>query len=178
MNNKEVIKQVKELIFGAETVEAAFLDVKTSDGIVLRVAEVKEGEVVTIISEDGEAVSGAAEYVLEDGNTIAVDAEGLIVTITEPSEEEEVVEEEEMSEEVNPLESRIENLEQGIEKLLAGFSAIDESFTAKDVLIKELSDKVEAFSKAPADEEIVVAKKTPLEEKKYNAINELRKFKR
>ena len=178
MNNKEVIKQVKELIFGAETVEAAFLDVKTSDGIVLRVAEVKEDEVVTIISEDGEAVSGAAEYVLEDGNTIAVDAEGMIVTITEPSEEEEVVEEEEMSEEVNPLESRIENLEQGIEKLLAGFSAIDESFTAKDVLIKELSDKLEAFSKAPADEEIVVAKKTPLEEKKYNAINELRKFKR
>jgi hypothetical protein len=178
MNNKEVIKQVKELIFGAETVEAAFLDVKTSDGIVLRVAEVKEGEVVTIISEDGEAVSGAAEYVLEDGNTIAVDAEGLIVTITEPSEEEEVVEEEEMSEEVNPLESRIENLEQGIEKLLAGFSAIDDSFPANAFLITELSDKVEAFSKAPADEEIVVAKKTPLEEKKYNAINELRKFKR
>ena len=178
MNNKEVIKQVKELIFGAETVEAAFLDVKTSDGMVLRVAEVKEGEVVTIISEDGEAVSGEAEYVLEDGNTIAVDAEGMIVTITEPSEEEEVVEEEEMSEEVNPLESRIENLEQGIEKLLAGFSAIDESFTAKDVLIDELTKKVEAFSKAPADEEIVVAKKTPLEEKKYNAINELRKFKR
>ena len=178
MNNKEVIKQVKELIFGAETVEAAFLDVKTSDGIVLRVAEVKEGEVVTIISEDGEAVSGAAEYVLEDGNTIAVDAEGLIVTITEPSEEEEVVEEEEMSEEVNPLESRIENLEQGIEKLLAGFSTIDDSFTAKDVLIKKLSDKVEAFSKAPADKEIVVAKKTPLEEKRYNAVNELRKYKR
>ena len=96
MNNKEVIKQVKELIFGAETVEAAFLDVKTSDGMVLRVAEVKEGEVVTIISEDGEAVSGEAEYVLEDGNTIAVDAEGMIVTITEPSEEEEVVEEEEI----------------------------------------------------------------------------------
>ena len=102
----------------------------------------------------------------------------MIVTITEPSEEEEVVEEEEMSEEVNPLESRIENLEQGIEKLLAGFSAIDESFTAKDVLIDELTKKAEAFSKAPADEEIVVAKKTPLEEKKYNAINELRKFKR
>ena len=178
MNNKEVIKQVKELIFGAETVEAAFVDVKTSEGIVLRVSEVKEGEVVTIISEDGEAVSGAAEYVLEDGNTIAVDAEGVIVTITEPSEEEEVVEEQEMSEEVNPLESRIENLEQGIEKLLAGFSTIDESFTAKDVLIDELTKKVEAFGKAPADEEIVVAKKTPLEEKRYNAINELRKYKR
>jgi len=176
MNNKEVIKQVKELIFGAETVEAAFLDVKTTEGVVLRVSEVKEGEVVNIISEDGEAVSGAAEYILEDGNTISVDAEGMIVSIIETPAEEEV--EEEMSEEVNPLESRIENLEQGIEKLLAGFSAIDESITAKDELIEELTKKVEAFGKAPAEEEIVVAKKTPLEEKRYNAINELRKYKR
>ena len=177
MNNKEVIKQVKELIFGAETVEAAFLDVKTTEGVVLRVSEVKEGEVVTIISEDGEAVSGAAEYVLEDGNTISVDAEGVIVSVMEtPTEEKEVAEE--MSEEVNPLEERISNLEQGIEKLLAGFSAIDESIIEKDALIKELTEKVEVFSKAPAEEEIVVAKKTPLEEKRYNAINELRKFKR
>jgi len=177
MNNKEVIKQVKELIFGAETVEAAFLDVKTTEGVVLRVSEVKEGEVVTIISEDGEAVSGAAEYVLEDGNTISVDAEGVIVSVMEtPTEEEEVAEE--MSEEVNPLEERISNLEQGIEKLLAGFSAIDDSITEKDALISELTQKVEAFGKAPAEEEIVVAKKTPLEEKRYNAINELRKYKR
>ena len=176
MNNKEVIKQVKELIFGAETVEAAFLDVKTTEGVVLRVSEVKEGEVVNIISEDGEAVSGAAEYILEDGNTISVDAEGMIVSIMETPVEEEV--EEEMSEEVNPLESRIENLEQGIEKLLSGFSAIDESITAKDELIEDLTKKVEAFGKAPAEEEIVVAKKTPLEEKRYNAINELRKYKR
>ena len=94
-----------------------------------------------------------------------------------PKEEEEEVAEE-MSEEVNPLEERISNLEQGIEKLLAGFSAIDESIIEKDALIKELTEKVEAFGKAPAEEEIVVAKKTPLEEKRYNAINELRKFKR
>ena len=176
MNNKEVIKQVKELIFGAETVEAAFLDVKTTEGVVLRVSEVKEGEVVNIISEDGEALSGAAEYVLEDGNTIAVDEQGVIVSVMETPKEEEVAEE--MSEEVNPLEERISNLEQGIEKLLAGFSAIDESIIEKDALIKELTEKVEVFSKAPAEEEIVVAKKTPLEEKRYNAINELRKFKR
>ncbi len=178
MNNKEVIKQVKELIFGAETVEAAFLDVKTTEGVVLRVSEVKEGEVVNIISEDGEALSGAAEYVLEDGNTIAVDEQGVIISVMETPKEEEEEVAEEMSEEVNPLEERISNLEQGIEKLLAGFSAIDESIIEKDALIKELTEKVEVFSKAPAEEEIVVAKKTPLEEKRYNAINELRKFKR
>jgi hypothetical protein len=178
MDNKEIIKSVKALIFRTEeVVESTFLDVKTSEGLVLRVAEVKEGESVIIISEDGENVSGEATYILEDGSTIMVDAEGMISTIEEATEE--VVEEveEEMSEDANPLESRIANLEEGIEKVLSMFSNQIEESEAKDVVIKELSEKVEAFSIAPAEEEIKVAKKTPLEEKRYNAINELRKFK-
>ena len=176
MNNKEIIKEVKKL-FNFNEEELSFLDVKTSDGLVLRVAKLEEGEVVTLISEDGENVSGEAEYTLEDGTMLVVDAEGTITAIT--VEEDEV--EEEMSEvenEVNPLEGRIANLEEGIEKVLSMFSAQIEESEAKDVIVKELTEKVEAFSKAPADEEIVVKKKTPLEEKKYNAISELKKYKR
>tara|TARA_R110000765_G_scaffold90487_2_gene172219 strand:+ start:342 stop:884 length:543 start_codon:yes stop_codon:yes gene_type:complete len=175
MDNKETIKKVKALIFGEEEVAETFLDVKTSEGIVLRVAELKEGEAVMIISEDGEAQSGAAEYILEDGQTVSVDEAGLIVSIAEPAEEEEEVEEE-MSEEPNPLDDRVTNLEQGIEKILSMFSVQIEDSEAKDKTISELSEKLEAFSKAPAEEEIVVKKKTPLEEKRYNAINELRNF--
>ena len=179
MNNKEIIKEVKKL-FNFNEEELAFLDVKTSDGLVLRVAKMEEGEVVTLISEDGENVSGEAEYTLEDGTVLVVDAEGTISTITAVEVEEEEVEEEmsEVEDEVNPLEGRIANLEEGIEKVLSMFSAQIGELEAKDVIVKELTEKVEAFSKAPADEEIVVAKKTPLQEKRYNAINELRKFKR
>ena len=179
MNNKEIIKEVKKL-FNFNEEELAFLDVKTSDGLVLRVAKMEEGEVVTLISEDGENVSGEAEYTLEDGTMLVVDAEGTISSITAVEVEEEEVEEEmsEVEDEVNPLEGRIANLEEGIEKVLSMFSAQIEELEAKDSIVKELTEKVEAFSKAPADEEIVVAKKTPLQEKRYNAINELRKFKR
>ena len=179
MNNKEIIKEVKKL-FNFNEEELSFLDVKTSDGLVLRVAKMEEGEVVTLISEDGENVSGEAEYTLEDGTVLVVDAEGTISTITAVEVEEEEVEAEmsEVEDEVNPLEGRIANLEEGIEKVLSMFSAQIEELEAKDVIVKELTEKIEAFSKAPADEEIVVAKKTPLQEKRYNAINELRKFKR
>ena len=81
MNNKEIIKEVKKL-FNFNEEELAFLDVKTSDGLVLRVAKMEEGEVVTLISEDGANVSGEAEYTLEDGTVLVVDAEGTISTIT------------------------------------------------------------------------------------------------
>lgn len=179
MNNKEIIKEVKKL-FNFNEEELAFLDVKTSDGLVLRVAKLEEGEVVTLISEDGENVSGEAEYTLEDGTMLVVDAEGTITSITVAEVEEDEVEEEmsEVEDEVNPLEGRVANLEEGIEKVLSMFSAQIEELEAKDVIVKELTEKVEAFSKAPADEEIVVKKKTPLEEKKYNAISELKKYKR
>ena len=177
MNNKEIIKEVKKL-FNFNEEELAFLDVKTSDGLVLRVAKMEEGEVVTLISEDGENVSGEADYTLEDGTMLVVDAEGTITAITVAEEEDEEVEEEmsEVEDEVNPLEGRIANLEEGIEKVLSMFSTQIEELEAKDLVVKELTEKVEAFSKAPAEDEIVVKKKTPLEEKRYNAINELRNF--
>lgn len=175
MDTKEKIAAISKIVFGSEeVVEETFLDVKTSDGVVLRVSELTEGETVAIISEDGENVSGAAEYVLEDGTTVVVDAEGLITSVEVAAEEtEEVVEEEEMSEEatdeVNPLEERIAQLEDGIEKILSKFSEVSDA-------MKNNSDAIAKFSEAPAEEEIEVNKKTPLELKKSNAIEGLRNF--
>ena len=174
MDTKEKIAAISKIVFGTEeVVEQTFLDVKTSDGVVLRVSELSEGQTVTIISEDGENVSGAAEYVLEDGTTVVVGAEGVITSVEVAAEEtEEVVEEEEMSEEeteVNPLEERIAQLEDGIEKILSKFSEVSDA-------MKTTSDAIAKFSEAPADEEIVVSKKTPLEKRKSNAVSELSNF--
>ena len=93
MDTKEKIAAISKIVFGSEeVVEETFLDVKTSDGVVLRVSELAEGATVTIISEDGENVSGAAEYVLEDGATVVVDENGVITSVMESEEEvEEVV---------------------------------------------------------------------------------------
>jgi len=165
--DKTIIEKVKELVFGEETVDETFLDVKTSDGVVLRVSELSEGVEVTIISEDGENISGAAEYTLEDGTVVATDDNGVIVSVTAPAEEE-VVEEEEMEEEVvveeNPLDARIAKLEDAIEDVLSKFS--------------EMSTKVEEFSALPADEEIVVGKKDFKKQSKDDALTALSKFRK
>lgn len=182
MDTKEKIAAISKIVFGSEeVVEETFLDVKTSDGVVLRVSELSEGETVAIISEDGENVSGAAEYVLEDGTTVVVDAEGVITSVEVAEEEtEEVVEEEEMSEEateeVNPLEERIAQLEDGIEKILSKFSEVSDAINTTIETTKNNSDAIAKFSEAPAEEEIEVNKKTPLELKKSNAIEGLRNF--
>lgn len=168
-DDKNLLEKVKELIFTDE-VEETFLDVKTSDGVVLRVSEVKEGETVTIISEDGENVSGAAEYILEDGSTVVVDESGVITSVEEAAEEvEEVVEEEEMAEEevveevveANPLEDKVAKLEESIEKILAQFEKVNE--------------QVEKFAALPADEEVKIEKKLPTAFKKSDALEGLSK---
>lgn len=168
MDKKSIIDKVKELLFSEEEVVAAFEDVKTSDGLVLRVTEVAEGASVSIISEDGENVSGAAEYTLENGTIIVVDENGVITSITEAAVEEEVVEEEEMQEEVveevNPLEERIGKLEKGIEDILSKFS--------------EMNTKVEEFASAPADEEVKIGKKEFKKVDKYSALDELSRFRK
>ena len=170
---KSLFEKVKALLAEDEVKEQAFLDVKTSEGVVLRVDEVAEGATVTIISEDGENVSGAADYTLEDGTTITVSEEGVITSVMEAEGEDEVgneeVAEEEMQEEevvaeVNPNDERIAKLEESIEKILSQFEAMNE--------------QVEKFASAPADEEVKIEKKKPTVFKKESAIDALSNYKR
>ena len=92
MSIKDKIDKIQKIVFGEEEQEEVkeFADYKTNDGMVLRCDELAEGNTVSIISEDGENVSGAATYVLEDGKTIEVGEDGVIVSVadSEPIEEE------------------------------------------------------------------------------------------
>lgn len=167
--DKTIIEKVKELLFSEEeVVEQSFLDVKTSEGVVLRVSELSEGASVSIISEDGENVSGAAEYTLEDGTVVVTNDEGVITSVTDAPAEEVVEEvEEEMQEEVvevNPLDERIGKLEERLEDILSKFSV--------------MSEKVEEFSKQPAEDEVVVGKKEFKKANKYSALEELSKYRK
>ena len=119
MKDRNLLKEIKELVFGEE--ELQFLDVKTADGVILRVQE------LSIVSEDGENVSGAGEYTLEDGQVITVDESGVITAIAEASEEVEEVEEA-MSEEVDnfaPLNEKIDNLTNALAGVLEKFAEVD-----------------------------------------------------
>lgn len=152
--NSDVIEETKE--------EQTFIDVKTSEGLVLRVDELVEGKTVTIITEDGENVSGEAEYVLEDGSTIAVDADGVITSVTAPESEEEKeatqLAETELAEQVakdEALNARLDSIEEALVLVASNFSKQ-----------KEL---VDGFLNAPADEEVVVAKTEDVKLSKVDA---------
>jgi len=82
--------------------ETKCADVKTKDGLILRVnGELKEGSLVYQLSEDGSVqIVGAGDFELEDGSIISTDGTGAIIKIVAPE-----VPEEEMAEETPALET-------------------------------------------------------------------------
>jgi len=173
---KTIIEKVKALVFEDETpeVEAKFLDATTKDGVAIQIEgeTLEVGAVVSIVTEEGNEVSGAATYVLDNGSTITVDEEGKISEVTEAVEEEdEAVEEAEMEtetpEEVNPLEEKVANLESKLEEVLAKFSVIE-----------ELKSKVEEFSKLPAEDEMENPKKDVKVSLRESNLDKLAKFRK
>jgi GH24 family phage-related lysozyme (muramidase) len=65
----------------AETIDVKFVDVKTVDGMILRVSDLAVDATVVEINESGEVPVSDGEYTLEDGTMISV-AGGLITGIT------------------------------------------------------------------------------------------------
>ena len=104
MNKKNVIGKIKALFSEVETSAEdtlIFVEVKTSDGRILRADDIAVDMPVMEITEEGEVALEDGEYTLEDGNVIIVTA-GIISEIKQAETEEEVTEEvvEELTEEV------------------------------------------------------------------------------
>ena len=169
---KNLLEEIKSLVFDTEELE--FLDVKTSDGIVLRVQELTEGQEVSIISEDGENVSGAADYTLEDGKVITVDESGVITAIMDAEQEVEQEVEEEMNEDVDhlaPLNEKIDNLTNALVGVLEKFAEVDTE-------LKDAKDSIEKFAALPAEEEPIVGKGEFKKQGKEDALKALANFRR
>tara|TARA_R100000544_G_scaffold28635_1_gene15138 strand:+ start:292 stop:849 length:558 start_codon:yes stop_codon:yes gene_type:complete len=180
MEFTEKLADIKKILFGSEEEEQVFADYKTTDGVILRCDELSEGATVSIISEDGEVVSGAASYVLEDGRTVEVSEEGAIVSIVDAEEEVEELKEEVMQEdEVNPMDERISKIENGLKEILGLFDKQVENFSKDVDLSKQLEDlkaEFEAFKSAPADGEIEVKKAMPKVNSKEDKLRAIAKF--
>ncbi len=180
-NKKTLIDKIKEIVFAEDTVEAKFLDIKDSEGNILRVdgEELGEGQVLWLVGEgEGELLpTPEAVYVLEeDGRTIKTDADSIIIEIIEAEEEEEeeeVVEEEveeEMSEEEDVV-VEVETIDEKISK------TINRKTAELEEKLDNLLAKFEAFSKAPADEEIKIEKVGfSKKQNQDNALDALSKF--
>jgi len=201
MDRKNFLDKIKTMFSEVEDVakedlpaEVELKDITTEEGIVLRTSEngLIEGEKVSIVSTNEEGVEDVAdapegEYVA-DGKTIVLDAEGVIVSVSDVAEveepKEEVVEEEmseevaeevkeeevEMSEELAPkwaesLISRLDALETANANLSESMSAID-----------GLSKVVSEIANLPADEEIKLSKSVSKKQEKLNSREERLRF--
>lgn len=182
---KSVVEQVKELLNFSEEQPQKFMEVKTSEGVILNISEMEAGASVSIISEDGENPAPVGEYILEDGSVVVVGEEGVVseVKAAEEDVEEEMSEEvvEEVVEEVNPLEARLDALEEAVnQKFESIVNDISEKFKSViDLQAKELDElnaKFSAFKSEPAKEEIKLSK-AEIKANKFKTIGEFRRKK-
>ena len=100
MKPSEMLKEVKTLL----GLEIKLEQMKLENGTVLEADAFAEGNEIFIVTEDERVALPVGEYVLEDGQTLVVEEEGIIKEMKpmgeDVPEEEEVVEAEEVEEEV------------------------------------------------------------------------------
>ena len=88
-----VINQIKAIL----GMEVKLAQMKLMDGVTVIEAEAFEVEqAIFIVNEDERVPMPVGEYMLEDGNVLKVEAEGIIASIEMPEEEAPEVEEEEV----------------------------------------------------------------------------------
>ncbi len=93
-----VVNQIKELL----GIEVKLAQMKLKDGVTVIEAEAFEPEMaVFIVNEDERVPMPVGEYMLEDGNMLKVEVEGVIASIEMPEEEAPEVEEVETPAEEN-----------------------------------------------------------------------------
>jgi len=151
-----VVNQIKELL----GIEVKLAQMKLMDGVTVIEAETFETEMaVFIVNEDERVPMPVGEYMLEDGNVLKVEVEGVIASIEMPVEEAPEVEvevettkkEEEMTAEVATPKRVVESVTKEmffseIEKLRA---EIAELKSVKTETIELSNDNIEVLSHNP-----------------------------
>jgi hypothetical protein len=166
MNKLERIAQILGITLSSNVVEETLAaESKLMDGtrIFTEADAFVVGSAVQIETEEGMMPAPAGEHQMEDGNIIVVDEAGVIVEIKVPETEEEEVEEEELAEEEEVVEEEkfafskedYDEMMKRIEKLEEVLLGAVESLSNTN---KELNEKVEALSAAPAAQPIKTRK--------------------
>jgi hypothetical protein len=154
-----VVNQIKELL----GMEVKLAQMKLMDGVTVIEAETFEPEMaVFIVNEEERVPMPVGEYVLEDGNVLKVETEGVIASIEMPEEEapevEEEVEttkkEEEMNAEVATPKRVVESVTKEmffseIEKLRAEIAELKLSKTEVVEAVELSNDNIEVLSHNP-----------------------------
>jgi LIM domain kinase 1 len=179
MNKKNLLERLVEVFTSNEVIETSFIDVKTTDGRILRVAEMAVDKGVKEITADGEIDLKDGEYQLEDETIIKVEG-GLIIEISTKEEEveepvveeqmEEVVAEEVVEEPVVEDTTEVDTLIENIKSLIDEVAELKTGFTSLVEENKELKLEIEKFSKAPSAEPTKVKVDFSIEKNKSESI--------
>jgi hypothetical protein len=154
-----VVNQIKELL----GMEVKLAQMKLMDGVTVIEAETFEPEMaVFIVNEDEKVPMPVGEYMLEDGNVLKVETEGVIASIEMPEEEAPVVEEEvettkkeeEMATETATPKRVVESVTKEmffseIEKLRAEIAELKLSKTEVVEAVELSNDNIEVLSHNP-----------------------------
>jgi hypothetical protein len=154
-----VVNQIKELL----GMEVKLAQMKLQDGVTVLEAEAFEPEMaVFIVNEDERVPMPVGEYMLEDGNVLKVDVEGIIASVEMPEQEAPEVEveveapeaEQEMTSETAIPKRVVESVTKEmffseIEKLRAEIAELKLSKTEVVEAVELSNDKIEVLSHNP-----------------------------
>lgn len=154
-----VVNQIKELL----GMDVKLAQMKLQDGVTVIEAEAFEPEMsVFIVNGEDKVPMPVGEYLLEDGNVLKVEVEGIIASIEMPEEEAPEVEvevettkkEEEMNAEVAAPKRVVESVTKEmffseIEKLRAEIAELKLSKTEVVEVVELSNDKIEVLSHNP-----------------------------
>jgi len=136
MKPSEMLNQVKTLL----GVEVKLEQMKLENGTVLEADKFEAGNEIFIVTEDERVALPVGEYVLEDGQTLVIEEEGIIKEMKSENEEEEVEVEVEAKEEE--------------EKEEMGYATKEELAEVKSMIeeIKAMLEPKEEMSEEPKEE--------------------------
>jgi signal recognition particle GTPase len=158
MKPSEMLNQVKTLL----GVEVKLEQMKLENGTVLEADKFEGGNEIFIVTEDERVALPIGEYVLEDGQTLVIEEEGIIKEMK--SEGEEAKEEE--------VEAEIEVEAEEEEKEEMGYATKEELAEVKSMIdeIKAMLEPKEEMSEEPKEE---VKEEVELSEVAQEVVNEI-----
>ena len=152
MKSTEILNKIKTFL-GEEAIEQdtqlteealELAQLKLENGTVLEAEAFESGNEIFILTEDEKVAVPKGEYLMEDGNTLVVEEEGIIKEIK--AEEEEVEQEEEEKEEMQYV--RKEEFESAVEEIKGMIKELKEE---KEEMAEEVKEEL---SQTPAVEPI------------------------
>ena len=170
-----MLNQVKTLL----GVEVKLEQMKLENGTVLEADKFEAGNEIFIVTEDERVALPVGEYVLEDGQTLVIEEEGIIKEMKSENEEEEVeveveAEEEEKEEmgyatkeELAEVKSMIEEIKAMLEPKEEMSEEVKQELSSQEV-VNEIPEEVKQELSEPAAEPINTNAEVSKTEVKFN----------